>query len=151
MTSLKFKLKNYWSSWGFTFMMFKSSWKLVFIQIFAPNGFLVCDRLRSNGYATLIIHEYDGWKSLRIQTGKYENRGALIPVEGRTSLVCNRGYKEDKRHFLMYCPGYDNIRNELRSLLVFKRLIDEDKIRYLLTLENKTTSKIVGKRREKPS
>ena len=50
----------------------------------------------------------------------------------------------------MYCPGYDNIRNELHSLLstqdvVFKSLNDEDKIRYLLTLENESTSKIVGK------
>ena len=33
MTSLKFKLKNYWFSWVFTFMVHKSSWKLVFIQI----------------------------------------------------------------------------------------------------------------------
>ena len=91
-----------------------------------------------------------GVHSLRIQTGKYENRGAPIPVDGRTCLVCNRGYIEDERHFLMYCPGYDNIRNELHSLLsthdvVFKILNDEDKIRYLLTLENETTSKIVGK------
>ena len=51
----------------------------------------------------------------------------------------------------MYCPGYDNIRNELHSLLsthdvVFKSLNNEDKIRYLpLTLKNETTSKIVGK------
>ena len=65
-------------------------------------------------------------------------------------LVCNSGYIEDERHFLMYCPGYGNIRNELHSLLsthnvVFKSLNDEDKIRYLLTLENETTSKIVGK------
>ena len=91
-----------------------------------------------------------GVHSLRIQTGKYENRGAPIPVDGRTCLVCNRGYIEDERHFLMYCPGYDNIRNELHSLLsthdvVFKSLNDEGKIRYLLTLENETTSKIVGK------
>ena len=46
----------------------------------------------------------------------------------------------------MYCPGYDNIRNELQSLLstqdvVFKDLNDEDKIQYLLTLENETTFK----------
>ena len=45
----------------------------------------------------------------------------------------------------MYCPGYDNIRNELHSLLsthdaIFKSLNDEGKIRY-----NETTSKIVGK------
>ena len=29
-----------------------------------------------------------GCHALRIQTGKYENRGALIPVEERTCLVC---------------------------------------------------------------
>ena len=73
-----------------------------------------------------------GVQSLRIQTGKYENRGAPIPVEGRMCLVCNRGYIEDERHrVLMYCPGYDNIR-KLHSLLstqdvAFKSLNDEDK------------------------
>ena len=41
MTSLKFKLKNYRSYWDFTFMMHKSSWKLIFIQIFPSKGFLV--------------------------------------------------------------------------------------------------------------
>ena len=41
MTSLKFKLQNYWSSWYYIFMLYKSSWKLIFIQTFAPNGFLV--------------------------------------------------------------------------------------------------------------
>ena len=41
MMSLKFKLQNYWSSWDFTLMMYKSSWKLIFIQIFDLNGFLV--------------------------------------------------------------------------------------------------------------
>ena len=92
-----------------------------------------------------------GVHSLRIQTGKYENRGAPIPVEGRMCLVCiKRGYIEDERHFLMYCPGYNSIRNELHSLLsthdvVFKSLNDENEIRYLLTLENENTSKIVGK------
>ena len=48
-----------------------------------------------------------GVHSLRIQTGKYENRDATIPVEGRKCLVCNRGHIEDERRFLMYCPGYD--------------------------------------------
>ena len=50
----------------------------------------------------------------------------------------------------MYCPGYDSIRDELHSLLsthdvIFTSLNDEDKTRYLLTLENENTSKIVGK------
>ena len=33
MTSLKFKLQNYWSSWNFIFMMYENSWRLLFIQI----------------------------------------------------------------------------------------------------------------------
>ena len=37
----KAKLQNYWSSRYNTSMMYKSSRKLVSIQIFAPNGFLV--------------------------------------------------------------------------------------------------------------
>ena len=37
MTSLKFKLQNYWSSWYFTLMMCKSSWKLISTHIFVPN------------------------------------------------------------------------------------------------------------------
>ena len=41
LTSLKFKLQSYWSSWDFTLMIYKSSWKLIFVQIFAPNGFLI--------------------------------------------------------------------------------------------------------------
>ena len=40
----KFKLQNYWSSWDFTLIMFRRNWKLLFIQIFAPNGFLLCHR-----------------------------------------------------------------------------------------------------------
>ena len=52
MTSLKFKLQNYWSSWYFTFMMYKSNWKLISIIIIwlAPpagkmNQILRCDWL----------------------------------------------------------------------------------------------------------
>ena len=41
MTSLKFKLKNYRSYRDFTFTIHWSSWKLIFIQIFASKGFLV--------------------------------------------------------------------------------------------------------------
>ena len=41
MTSLNFKLQNWWSCWYFTWMRYKSSWKLIFTPIFVPNGFLV--------------------------------------------------------------------------------------------------------------
>ena len=37
-----------------------------------------------------------GVHTLRIQTGKYENKGACIPVEERLCLVCKRNCIEDE-------------------------------------------------------
>ena len=37
--------------------------------------------------------------ALRIQTGKYENKGASIPVEDRLCLVCKRNGTEYEKHF----------------------------------------------------
>ena len=50
----------------------------------------------------------------------------------------------------MYCQGYDDIRHELHSVIsktdsFFTNLTDEDKIKYLLTLDSENTSKIIGK------
>ena len=50
-TSLKFKVESYWSFSYCNFMMYKSSWKLVFIQISFRMGSWFCDRLRLNFYA----------------------------------------------------------------------------------------------------
>ena len=76
-----------------------------------------------------------GVHSLRIQTGKYENARASIPVEERKCLVCKENYTEDEQHFLMYCEGYDNIRKDLHSLISqtdfnFVNLTDHVKIMY---------------------
>ena len=91
-----------------------------------------------------------GVHSLRIQTGKYENRGASIPVEDRKCLVCKRNYVEDEQHFLLHCNGYVNIRNDLHSLISqtdshFANLSDYDKMMYLLKLDNDNTCKIIAK------
>ena len=52
--------------------------------------------------------------SLRIQTGKYENKGASIPVEEKLCLVCRRNYIENEKHFLMLLNmEYDNLRQKL--------------------------------------
>ena len=58
-----------------------------------------------------------GVHSMRIQTGKYESKGASIPVEERARLICKRNCIEDEWHSLMYCQEYDDIRHELHSLL----------------------------------
>ena len=42
-----------------------------------------------------------GDHTLRIQTGKYENKGASIPVEERLCLVYKRICIEDEKHFLL--------------------------------------------------
>ena len=91
-----------------------------------------------------------GCHALRIQTGKNENRGALIPVEERTCLVCKEDCIEHEQHFLMYCRGYTTLRRELHSHIsnvdtYYNSLSDNEKTRYLLKAENKITSKIIGK------
>ena len=39
--------------------------------------------------------------TLLIQTGKYENKVASIPVDERLCLVCKRNCIDDKKHFLI--------------------------------------------------
>ena len=63
-------------------------------------------------------------------------------------LICNRNCIEDEQHFLKYCQEYDDIRHELHSVIsktVCTSFTDEGKIKYLLTLDNENTSKIIGK------
>ena len=50
----------------------------------------------------------------------------------------------------MYCKGYDNIRKELYSIISqtdshFVNLADQEKLMYLLKLDNNNTSKIIAK------
>ena len=54
-----------------------------------------------------------GVHSLRIQTGKYEKKGASIPVEEKLCLVCRRNYIENEKHFSMHYMKYDNLRQKL--------------------------------------
>ena len=91
-----------------------------------------------------------GVHSLCIQTGKYENAGASIPVEERKCLVRKENDKEEQQHFFMYCEGYDNIRKDLHSLISktdpnFVNLTEHDKIMYLLKLNNDDTAQIIAK------
>ena len=54
-----------------------------------------------------------GVHTLRIQTGKYENKGASIPVEERLCLVCKRNCIEDEKHFLIDFTEYDSLKQKL--------------------------------------
>ena len=91
-----------------------------------------------------------GCHALRIQTGKYENRGALIPVEERTCLICKEDCIEHEQHLLMCCRGCTTLRRELHSHISnvdthYNSLSDNEKTRYSLRAENTITSKIIGK------
>ena len=73
--------------------------------------------IRSPAHRVSITKLRLGVHSLRIQTGKYENKGASIPVESRTCLTCKENYVDGEQHFVMYCQGYNNLRSELHSLI----------------------------------
>ena len=73
--------------------------------------------------------------STRIQTGKYEICGVPIPVEDRTCLVCKQDQVEDEQHFLIFCNGYNVLRQELINFILskdvaFVNLTAHDRIKY---------------------
>ena len=91
-----------------------------------------------------------GVHTLRIQTGKYENKGASIPVEERLCLVCKRNCIEDEKHFLIDCTEYKSLRQQLyfhisENDATFINLTDHDRTLYSLTLDNDKTSHIIAK------
>ena len=73
--------------------------------------------------------------SRRIQTGKFEICGIPIPVKDRKCLVCKQDQVEDEQHFLMFCNGYNVLRQELINFIlsedvVFVNLTALDRIKY---------------------
>ena len=80
-----------------------------------------------------------------MQTGKYENEGASMPVEERLCLVCKRNYIEDEKHFLIDFTEYDSLRQILyfhisENDASFITLTDHDRTLYLLILDNGNTN-----------
>ena len=91
-----------------------------------------------------------GVHTLRKQTGKYENKGASIPVEEKLCLVCKRNYIKDEKHFLIDCTEYDSLRQKLyfhifENGATFINLTDHDRTLYLLRLDNDNTSQVIAK------
>ena len=91
-----------------------------------------------------------GVHTLRIQTGKYKNKGASIPVYRGKSLclVCKRNYIEDEKHFFLVIVWNMIVLETLFSYTSendanFTNLTDHD--RTLLTLDNDNTSQVIAK------
>ena len=76
-----------------------------------------------------------GVHTLHIQTGKYENKVASIPVEERLCLVCKRNCVEDEKHFLTDCTEYESLKQQLYFHIsdndaTFINLTDHDRTLY---------------------
>ena len=67
-----------------------------------------------------------GVHTLRIQTGKYENKGASIPVEERLCLVCKRNCIEDEKHFLIDCTESRVL--DSNSIFIFLKMMQPPSI-----------------------
>ena len=66
-----------------------------------------------------------------------------MPVEVRRCLVCKQNQNEDDQHFLMFCNGYNVLRQELISFIsnedvAIVNLTAHDRIKYWLTADNNT-------------
>ena len=88
-----------------------------------------------------------GVHTLRIQTGKYENKRASIPAEERLCLVYKRNCIEDEKHFLIDCTEYNSLRQKLYfwNDANFINLTDHARTIYLLRLDNDNTSQVIAK------
>ena len=69
---------------------------------------------------------------IRIETGRYE-RPKLVAAE-RTCNVCNSNTVEDEKHFLLYCPKFNTLRETLIARVAdpnFDNLGDLEKFKIL--------------------
>lgn len=90
-----------------------------------------------------------GVHKLRIQTGKYEDKGKAIPVNQRICKICTKNEIENVEHFIGHCTGFTNIRkdyfNQISSIdTSFATLDISNKIFYILKSEKPETSSVIG-------
>lgn len=90
-----------------------------------------------------------GVHKLRIQTGKYEDKGKPIIINSRTCLICKTNMVEDIFHFLIQCNKYQDERlkyfNKISSLDgSFNSLTDMNKAIYIIQAKNNNVAKIIG-------
>ena len=71
---------------------------------------------------------------LQIEMGRYSR--PKTPLENRTCKLCNSSDVEDEKHFLLFCPFYQNERallyNELKAFTIFDQLSREDKFLFII-------------------
>ena len=83
---------------------------------------------------------------LRIETGRFQRHG-LIPASERLCKLCNNGEVEDEFHFLIRCPLYKSLRENLYEAAYlscnnFPNLDEMAKFIYLLSCESDLIAKV---------
>lgn len=91
-----------------------------------------------------------GIHNLRINTGRYENQGAPIPVEERICRSCNNNQLENITHFIMECEKYSTLRelfipNITEKYPNFITLSPKEKKTLLLNEKSPHLCNIIGK------
>ena len=91
-----------------------------------------------------------GTHDLRIQTGKYENNKAPIPVDQRICRHCQLNEIENEEHFIGHCETFKHIRHSFFSKISdqdpnFQNLNLSSKIKYILKANNTQTANLIGK------
>ncbi len=86
-----------------------------------------------------------GCHSLQIEVGRYKN----IPREKRMCTLCNSQNIEDECHFLLTCPLYSTLRDELFNSLLLSNIDmnmpNSEKLRYILQPESVDVAILVCK------
>ena len=77
--------------------------------------------VKNQAYRKSITKMRLGTHDLRIQTGKYENNKAPIPVDQRTCKHCQSNKIENEEHFIGHC---DRFQQQINSF--FSKISDQD-------------------------
>ena len=91
-----------------------------------------------------------GCQTLRIQTGKYENKRSINSSRRANMFSMQRKLHRTRTAFLDVLLGVYYHRRELRSYIsnmdaIYQRLSDNERTKYLLRVDNENKCKIIGK------
>lgn len=106
--------------------------------------------VKNSAHRILLTKLRLGTHTLRIQTGKYENKGGPIPVNQRTCIVCKTDSVDNEEHFIGHCQTFSHIRTKYFKHIAetdtsFSSLNTNKKIQYILEANNHHTCALIGK------
>ena len=90
-----------------------------------------------------------GAHRLRIETDRFNSKQEYIPPENRICKMCNLNCIEDETHFLIECPAYSLLREELFNSIelsnkFFCNYTHREKLIWLMSNEQLEEIKLVA-------